>query len=102
MFALGLGLSWGHLSHRDIRPLGITAAIQLAFMPAVVLVVGRATGLGGQLLEDGGLEGAMPSMILGLVLCDRYRLRTALFASAVTLTTILSLASLPLWHRWLS
>jgi len=102
LFSLGLGLSWGHLSRRDIRPLGLVAVIQLGFMPAVVLAVGRAVGLSGELLEAAVLEGAMPSMVLGLVLCDRYRLRTALFASAVTLTTLLSLVSLPLWHGLLA
>jgi hypothetical protein len=43
------------------------------------------------------IEAAMPSMVLGLVFCDRYGLDTALYAAAVTLTTLLSLLTLPLW-----
>jgi predicted permease len=39
----------------------------------------------------------MPSMVLGIVICDRYRLDTALYAMVVTLTTALSLVTLPAW-----
>jgi len=47
------------------------------------------------------LEAAMPSMVLGLVLCDRFRLDTTLYALAVTVTTLLSLLSLPLWFGFI-
>jgi len=43
------------------------------------------------------LDMAMPSMVLGVVLCDRYRLDSSLYAAAVTVTTGLSLLSLPFW-----
>jgi len=43
----------------------------------------------------------MPSMIVGIVLCDRYRLDSGLYASAVTVTTALSLISLPFWRQML-
>jgi len=35
--------------------------------------------------------------VLGLVICDRFKLDTALYASVVTLTTGLSIISLPIW-----
>lgn len=44
------------------------------------------------------MEMAMPSMVLGIVFCDRYRLDSALYAMAVTLTTLLSLFTLPFWY----
>ena len=47
------------------------------------------------------LDIAMPSMILGIVLCDRYKLDSSLYATAVTLGTALSLVSLPLWYKLL-
>jgi predicted permease len=43
------------------------------------------------------LDLAMPSMVLGVVFCDRYGLDSALYATAVTITTALSLLSLPFW-----
>jgi len=39
----------------------------------------------------------MPTMVLGLVICDRFKLDTSLYAEAVTVTTALSLITLPLW-----
>jgi predicted permease len=47
------------------------------------------------------LEAAMPAMVLGIVFCDRFGLDTGLYAAAVTLTTALSLVTLPLWFALL-
>jgi predicted permease len=44
----------------------------------------------------------MPSMVIGIVLCDRYGLDTGLYAAAVTLTTLVSLITLPMWSGILS
>ena len=46
-----------------------------------------------------GWEAAMPCMVLGLVICDRFKLDTALYASVVTFTTALSMISLPVWFE---
>jgi predicted permease len=35
------------------------------------------------------------------VLCDRYRLDSSLYAMAVTLSTALSIITLPAWFGWL-
>jgi predicted permease len=48
------------------------------------------------------MEAAMPSMVLGIVICDRFELDASLYAAAVTLTTALSLLTLPLWFGWLT
>ena len=45
------------------------------------------------------MDMAMPSMVLGVIFCDRYKLDSALYAMIVTITTALSLISLPLWHN---
>ncbi|NIQ12640.1 MAG: AEC family transporter, partial [Gammaproteobacteria bacterium] len=44
----------------------------------------------------------MPSMVIGIVICDHYKLDTGIYAAAVTVTTLLSLISLPLWFNWLT
>ena len=44
----------------------------------------------------------MPSMVLGVVISDRYGLDTSLYAAAVTVSTLLSLLTLPLWFSLLS
>ena len=39
----------------------------------------------------------MPTMVFGIVICERYRLDGALYAAAVFMSTLLSIASLSLW-----
>ncbi len=36
-------------------------------------------------------------MVFGVVISERYQLDTTLYAAAVTLTTLLSLLTLPVW-----
>ncbi len=75
--------------------------IQLLFAPLVVLGLSSVIDM-QDIIRDGViLEAAMPSMVLGLVLCDRFGLETALYATAVTATTFASLFTLPLWYSWL-
>lgn len=48
------------------------------------------------------LEAAMPSMVPDIVFCDRFNLDVSLSAAAVTITTLLSMLTLPLWYQWLN
>lgn len=98
LFSLGLGLRVTEPIHRRIPLLIPVVVIQLAIMPVVTWMLGSTLGLSGDRLVGITLEGAMPSMVVGLILCDRFGLNTNLFASAVTVCTVVSLATLPLWH----
>lgn len=102
LIALGMALTWNtHSAHH--MPLVVPALlIQLVLMPFVVWTVAIVSGLTGGTLVATVLEAAMPSMVLGIVLCDRYRLDTGLYAITVTLSTVLSLFTLPLWYHGLS
>jgi len=97
LVALGLSLQWRSISVQQIPPLMVVSGIQLLLTPLLVWQLAKTVGLEGDLLSAVVLEAAMPSMVLGLVLCDRFRLDTTLYALAVTVTTLLSLLSLPLW-----
>ena len=97
LIALGLSLQWHSISIRQIPPLMLVSTIQLLLTPLLVWQLATVVGLQGDLLSAVVLEAAMPSMVLGLVLCDHYRLDTTIYALAVTVTTLLSLLSLPLW-----
>ncbi len=97
LVALGLSLQWHRLSMQQVPPLLLVSAIQLLLTPLLVWQLAIVAGLDGDFLSAVVLEAAMPSMVLGLVLCDHYRLDTTIYALAVTLTTLLSLLSLPLW-----
>ena len=76
--------------------------MRLFVIPAFVLLVVTVLGLTGDLKAAVVREAAMPSMVIGIVLCDRFQLDVSLYAAAVTVTTVLSLLTLPMWFGWLS
>ena len=102
LIVLGMSIRWRSLHIRYMRLLAPVAAITLIIVPMSVYSMGRLIGLESDLSIMVTLVGAMPTMVFGIVICERYQLDGELYAAAVTLTTILSLVSLPLWFQWLS
>jgi malate permease and related proteins len=101
LFSLGLALVFDRFRVRDARALAVVSAVQLLAAPLVALGLVLVLGLDGVPGTGVVLEAAMPAMVLGLVFCDRFGLDTGLYAAAVTLTTALSLVTLPLWFAFL-
>ena len=99
LIALGLGLRWLGFAPRLLPRVLPVLFIQLLAMPLLVWGLASVSGLDTRLLAPVVLEAAMPSMVLGMVLCDRFGLDTPFYATAVTLTTASSMATLPLWYR---
>lgn len=101
LFSLGLGLRW---TRQGLHPGPIVPVLllQLLLVPALAYGVGGAIGLDGEVLTAVTLEAGMPSMVLGVVVCDRYGLDTGRYAAAVTLSTALSMVTLPVWFGWLA
>lgn len=102
LFSLGLALSWRSWNRAYLAALAPVLLIQLMLQPLLAVGLGAGLGLSGDLLTAVVLEAAMPSMVLGIVFCDRHGLDTGLYATAVTLTTAVSLLTLPLWFEWVS
>lgn len=98
LLALGLGLRSGIWQSRSIRLAGIAAVVKLVGTPWFALGLADLLAIEGDVRIALVLEAAMPSMLLGIVYCDRYRLDTGLYAMLATLTTLLSLTTLPLWY----
>lgn len=101
LLAVGMALRAGFSEWRRFALVLPVLLIQLLLMPLLVWSIAHALGLRGELLTGTVLEAAMPTMALGVVFCDRYRLNAGLFATAMTLSTLLCLATLPLWFGWL-
>ena len=97
LFSIGLSLTWSRERWRTLPSL-IPVVV---FSPAVIYVAAGMIGMGGELRAAVVLEAAMPSMVLGIVICDRFNLDSTLYAAAVTVTTSLSMITLPLWHGFL-
>jgi predicted permease len=101
IFSLGLALSWNALRWRNLPFMLPVVIIKLALMPWAVINLLSYLDMAAQFKMAAVLDLAMPSMVLGIVLCDRYKLDSSLYATAVMVTTALSLLSLPFWHQWL-
>lgn len=97
LLALGMSLSWQALDRGTAWAIVPVLAIQLAVQPLIALVLADSIGLTGDYRIGAILEAAMPSMVLGIVLCDRYGLDSRYYSLIVTISTALSLATLPVW-----
>lgn len=100
LFSLGLSLRWSSWQSTYLIILPPVIVIQLFAMPLIVAMFGAWFELPQPLLTGAIIEAAMPSMVLGLVICDRFKLNTELYALAVTMTTALSMFTIPLWFGW--
>lgn len=99
IFSLGLALSWRAVRLHNLPYILPIVALKLLLLPWAALYLAEFVQLQGQYKAAAVLDLAMPSMLLGVVLCDRYRLDSSLYAMAVTVTTALSLLSLPFWFE---
>jgi len=102
LISLGLSLEWNRGQWRSLPAILPVIFISLLVVPALLVPFTALIGLDGLWRTAVIMEGAMPSMVLGIVLCDRFGLDTSLYATAVTVTTALSLVTLPLWYRLLT
>ncbi len=97
LLAVGMALRWqaGWLQRAPL--LLPVLVIQLLLMPLIAWTASLGVAMPEQMLAPVVIEGAMPCMVLGLVICDRFKLDASLYAEAVTVSTLLSFATLPLW-----
>ena len=98
LVSLGLALNWTAVTARNIPYVLPVIVIKMLMMPVFAIVVASLLPMDGQYKAAAVLDMAMPSMVLGVVFCDRYRLDSGLYAMTVTVTTALSLMTLPFWH----
>lgn len=102
LIALGMSIRWDTLQTRFMPLLIPVSVITLVIAPMVALGVGSGLGLETGTLTAVVLLAAMPTMIFGIVICERYQLDGALYAAAVFLTTLLSMVTLTVWFDYLS
>jgi predicted permease len=99
LISIGLALEWPEDWAARMPAVFPVLGIRFVLAPLVVWGAAVAVGLEGDALGAVVLEAAMPSMVLGVVICDRYGLDTARYALAVTVSTLMSVVALPLWHH---
>lgn len=97
IFSLGLALSWRAVRLRSLPTIAPVVLIKLLLLPLAAMLIADWLQMQNPIRAAAVMDIAMPSMVLGIVLCDRYQLDSSLYAMAVTVTTGLSLFSLPFW-----
>ena len=98
LFAMGLALSWSAITLGNLPYILPVVMIKMLLMPLFAIVLIEQLRIADGFHTAAVLDVAMPSMLLGIVYCDRYRLDSALYAMMVTVTTLLSLLCLPFWY----
>ena len=101
LFSLGLALNWRAVSRKNIPYVLPVIIIKMGLLPLFAMTLATYLSMDGQYKAAAVLDLAMPSMVVGVIFCDRYKLDSALYAMTVTVTTALSLFSLPFWHHLL-
>ena len=98
MLAVGFALQW-HKQWNDLLPYLVpVAVIQLAILPLALWGLFQVFGLSGpQTYQSMILQAAMPSMLFGFLFCEKYKLDTTAYTAAFSFTTVLSIATTPLW-----
>ena len=99
LFSMGLALSWSAMNLSNLPYVLPVVLIKMLFMPLFAMVLIEHLTIADQYHAAAVLDVAMPSMLLGVVYCDRYQLDSSLYAMMVTVTTLLSLLVLPFWYR---
>ncbi len=99
LFSLGLALSFKAVRLRSLPYIVPVVVIKMLLMPLFAIILVDHLTLPNTYKAAAVLDLAMPSMVVGIVLCDRYRLDSGLYAMAVTITTALSLVALPFWYQ---
>jgi predicted permease len=99
LIVLGMSIRWDSLRLRFMPLLLPVVGISLLLVPTALYWLTPLSSLTPAIQTTVILASAMPTMVFGIVICERYRLDSALYAAAVAMTTLLSVASLSFWAQ---
>lgn len=94
MISLGLTLSAKGFRGR-LSVIGVAAAVKLLLLPIVAVIAALAAGSPG-IARLVALQAGMPTMMLTLVVAERFGLDTDLVAATILATTVACVATVPL------
>ena len=98
MIAVGLALQWHKQWNELISYLVPVAVIQMVIVPLALWGLFHIFGLSGpQTYRSMMLQAAMPAMLIGYIFCEKYKLDMAAYTAAFSFTTVVSIATTPLW-----
>jgi malate permease and related proteins len=97
LIALGMSIRWDTVKLKHLPALLPVSVIALVIAPIVAYTTANALHLPSATLTTAVILAAMPTMIFGIVICERYQLDSGLYAAAIFLTTLLSIGTLTVW-----
>ena len=101
LIALGMSLRWDTLKMQFLPMLAAVCVIGLLLAPLLALQVAGGLGLPAETLKAVVLLSAMPTMVFGIIVCERYQLDSALYAAVVLVSSVLSIFTLSAWFYFL-
>jgi predicted permease len=99
LMAVGAGLNLHGASDSRLL-LAIVTLIKVMLLPACALWVGQAMGLPREVLQTVVLFSALPTASSAYILTVQMGGNGPLVARAVTVSTLVSILSLPMWLSW--
>lgn len=96
LFALG-GVLVRYRLEGDLRVIGLICAVSLVLHPAIVWILGQATGLSTQAFRSAVLTAAMPPGVNSYIFAAMYGVAMRVAASAVLIATALSVVTAWAW-----
>jgi len=102
VIALGMSIRLHTLKLSNLPLLLPVCVIALLIAPVLAYSIASSLQVPADHLRVAVILAAMPTMIFGIVLCERYRLDSGLYAAAVFLTTLVSIGSLTGWFVFLN
>lgn len=99
LITLGLSLNWSpDWNKLIIRGLLPAAGLKLILIPLMVWAMVWLIGpVGAKGLKALIINAAVPGLLFGIVLCERYRLATAAYIAAISFSSALALIAIPVW-----
>src|SRR5208283_5035141 len=93
VFSIGLALSLPKVKHASLIVPAVI--IKLAVAPFIAFTIANLLGVKGNALASCFIEGAMPTMVLNLLIASQFGLDTSLAGFMIVVTTVLSFFTLP-------
>ncbi|MCK5189351.1 MAG: AEC family transporter, partial [Methylococcales bacterium] len=90
--------SWNSFRLKNVPYVIPVILVKLLLMPLCIIAMLPYLTMTDEYKTAAVIDMAMPSMVLGIIFCDRYKLDSSLYAMAVTVTTLFSILTLPFWY----
>ncbi|MDH5326050.1 MAG: AEC family transporter [Gammaproteobacteria bacterium] len=100
VLTLGLSLKWEQNWKDLVKDIAPVAVIKMVLIPVVLLLMVKLFGSpGAKTTKAMMINGVMPVSLLGLIICERFKFETRIYAAAFVMTTALAVVLVPVWMK---